>query len=130
MSLVPKDEMTTLRSASDSRATAQSAEKDIQLQAIAYAINTAANTGLTETMFQSKLLDGVKDELEGKGYTVRFVDNNSYDREHHTLISWKENAVTQNAPSLNGPKYNTKPVEVEQVAEVEEPAGPTAEDDF
>lgn len=109
MSLVSKDEMTTLRSAADSRATAQSAEKDIQLQAIAYAINTAANTGLLETLYQTQLIDGVKEELESKGYTVRFVNNNSIQREHHALISWEENAVKQNEPSLNGPKYNTKP---------------------
>lgn len=109
MSLVNKDEMTTLRSASDSRATAQTAEKEIQLQAIAYAINNAANTGLFEALYQSPLLPGVKEELEGKGYVVRFVNNNSMQKEHHALISWKENAVTQNEPSLNGPKYNTKP---------------------
>lgn len=109
MTLVNKDEMIKLRSASDSRATAQTAEKDIQLQAIAYAINTAANTGLFSTIYQSPLLDGVKEELEGKGYVVRFVNNNSMQKEHHTLISWNENAITQNEPSLNGPKYNTKP---------------------
>lgn len=130
MSLVPKDEMTTLRSASDSRTTAQTAEKDIQIQAIAYAINTAANTGLTETLFQSQLVDGVKEELESKGYTVRFVNNNSMQKEHHALISWRENAVELNSPSLNGPKYNTKPVEDSQTGEVDAPEGPSGEDDF
>lgn len=108
MSLVTKDEMTTLRSAADSRSTAETALKDIQLMAVAYAINNAANTGELEVLFQEKLVDGIKDELESKGYTVRFVNNNSYDMEYHTLISWKEGAVTQNEPSLNGPKYNTK----------------------
>lgn len=108
MGLVPKDQMTILRSASESKSTAQSAEKDIQMQAIAYAINNAANTGLYEVIFQEKLIDGVKAELEGKGYVVRFVNNNAYNLEHHALISWKDNAVTQNEPSNSGPKYNTK----------------------
>ena len=108
MSLVTKDEMTTLRSAADSRSTAETALKDIQLMAVAYAINNAANTGELEVLFQEKLIDDIKEELENNGYTVRFVNNNSYQKEHHALISWKENAVKQNEPSLNGPKYNTK----------------------
>lgn len=130
MSLVPREEMTTLRSASDSRATAQSAEKDVQLMAVAHLINQAANTGEYQVIFQTKFVDGVKEELESKGYTVRFVDNNAYDMQHHALISWKENAVKLHEPSNSGPKYNTKPKEEEQTGEVNPPEGPSGEDGF
>ena len=46
MSLVNKDDMTTLRSASEAAATAKTAEEDQQLLAVAFAINHASNTGL------------------------------------------------------------------------------------
>lgn len=108
MSLVSKDDMTKLRSAADSRSTSSSAEDDIQVQAVAYAINQSANTGLYEVMFQEKLRDNVKSQLESKGYTIRYVDNNAYDMKHHALISWKEEAITLDAPSNSGPKYNTR----------------------
>lgn len=114
MSLVPKDEMTTLRSASDSRSTAQTAEKDIQIQAVAHLINQAANTGLYEVIFQTKFVDGVKEELESKGYIVRFVSNNAYDMHYKALISWKEDAIKLDEPSNSGPKYNTKPKSEEE----------------
>lgn len=72
MSQVGKDDMTTLRTASESLSTAESAEKDIQLKAVAFAINQAANTGEKRVVFQNELLKEVEDELKSKGYTVTY----------------------------------------------------------
>ena len=87
MALVDKDHMTELRPASDSRATAQDAEKDIQLMAVAYAINNAANTGETRTIFQGVLLDDVRTQLESKGYTV--TNFGPAHPENRIIISWE-----------------------------------------
>ena len=87
MSLVEKDEMTTLRSASESKDTAQTAEYEIQLKAVAYAINSAANTGELRTIFVGQLRDDVKEELESNGYTLTKYGQVNPDNE--TVISWK-----------------------------------------
>lgn len=87
MSLVPKDEMTTLRSASDSRDTAETAEKEIQLKAVAFAINSAANTGEFRTVFQGTLIDDVRSELESNGYELK--DCGSINVDSKVVISWK-----------------------------------------
>ena len=87
MAQVDKDHMTELRSASDSLATAQSAEKDIQLKAVAFAINSAANTGETRTVFQGVMLEEIKQELESNGYVVQ--NYNSVDPNKSSMISWK-----------------------------------------
>lgn len=108
MSLVPKDQMTILRSASEAKATAQSAEDEIQLQAVAYAINNASNTGQYEVVFQEKLRDATKSELEAKGYTIKYIRNNAYDVEHQALIIWRATKAGDEVaePSNSGPKYS------------------------
>lgn len=87
MALVEKDEMTTLRSASDSKTTAQSALDDIQLKAVAYAINSAANCGELRVVFQEVLRQTVKDALISNGYTVEAAG--IADKERGTIINWK-----------------------------------------
>lgn len=116
MSLVKKDEMTILRPASECVTTAQTAEDDIQLAAAAYAINEASNTGLYEVIFQDKLRPNVKAELESKGYTIKFVDNNAYDMQHHALIIWRDAKAGDliPEPSNSGPKYNSRPEDEEE----------------
>ena len=110
MSLIPKDQMTELFSASQVAETASTAEEDIQLKSVAFAINQAANTGLYRIIYQEKLKDSVKEALEAKGYTIKYVDNNAYDMQHHALIIWGDvkagDAFVE--PSNSGPKYNTK----------------------
>lgn len=88
MSLVEKDKMTELRPASDSRETALGSEDEIQKKAVAFAINSAANTGQLNTIFQGAIRDAVKEELESKGYTIKDVGTAQSDRQ--ILISWKE----------------------------------------
>ena len=87
MSRVDKDHMTTLRPASDSKATAATALQEIQMDAVAYAINNAANCGQLSIIYQEPLLKETEDELIAKGYTLR-VDGVSA-TERSTLIIWK-----------------------------------------
>lgn len=86
MSLVEKDDMTTLRSASDSYATAQTAKDDVQMKAIAYAINAAANTGETRVEFQEFISEKNWQALEDKGYIIRYIRSEA--RLKNTVISW------------------------------------------
>ena len=92
MSKIPKENMTTLYSASESRNVSATSIKDTQIAEVAYAINNAANCGETCVTFNSNLMDEVKQELIDKGYTLTQVINDSYqDRLHIPMyISWKE----------------------------------------
>jgi len=88
MSIVDKDHMTELRSAADARNTAQTAEDDQQLIAVAYAINMASNTGAYDTFFQEPLRANTISKLESKGYTIKTEDKQN--QLHRTVISWAE----------------------------------------
>ena len=88
MALVDKDDMTTLFPASDSKATAQSAEDDIQLKAVAFAINSAANTGQLRVIFQEEIRPNVKTQLENNGYKLDPVPGTAK-ADSQTVISWK-----------------------------------------
>jgi len=88
MALVDKDDMIKLRTAEESRATAQTAEHDIQIKAVAYAINNAANCGQDNIIFQEILRQDVASELKSKGYELSYVP----ETERGVLISWKESA--------------------------------------
>lgn len=70
MALIPQDELNQLKTASEVEAVANTATQTIQEQAVAYLINTAANTGLHECLFNGILTDETITALEGKGYTV------------------------------------------------------------
>lgn len=87
MALVDKDSMTILRTAAEAKTTASTAEVDIQLKAVAYAINTAANTGLTRIEFSEKLLDDVSAKLKANGYAVSNAGQAEDTRP--VVISWK-----------------------------------------
>lgn len=88
MNLVDKDNMDKLQPASSSKQTAQTAEDDIQLKAVAYAINSAANTGQYRTIFLEEIRPNVKSELESNGYKLSFVQGTAK-TDSQTVISWK-----------------------------------------
>lgn len=96
MNLIPKDQMTELFTAAQSRQTATTAEDDIQLKAVAFAINSAANTGQFRVIFQEPLREAVKDQLEGSGYVIQYIS--AAKENQQALISWKadEEKKTQN----------------------------------
>lgn len=87
MNLVDKDHMTELYTAAQSRQTAATAEDDIQLKAVAFAINSAANTGQLRVIFQEPLRPSVVEQLEGSGYTIQYISAAKQDQQ--ALISWK-----------------------------------------
>ena len=72
MSLIPKDEITQLKRASEVKSVAESAKDDFQLAAVAAAINNAANTGETSTIFEQKLTESVRSTLESRGYEIQY----------------------------------------------------------
>lgn len=89
MTLIPMDELQTLKNASDVKTTADTAEADQQEQAIAYLINTAANCGQYDVAYNGKLIDSVKTKLEGLGYTITY-DIARVNAEDIAHISWEE----------------------------------------
>lgn len=87
MSIVARDQMTELRTADESYQTSLVAEDEIQLKAVAYEINTAANSGATRTVYQGKLRPAVLDQITASGYKVTYLK--SATPEGQVLISWK-----------------------------------------
>ena len=67
---VPREDMNKLQSAADLKSIAESAEVDAQVASIAYALNSAANTGETSVVWIGRMLAGTKTQVEAKGYTV------------------------------------------------------------
>jgi hypothetical protein len=132
MSLVKREDMATLRPASEAKATAATAEDDLQIQSIAYLINEAANTGLCRVIYQQHLRENVKKTLESNGYTIKYVNNNSYDLQHHALILWGNITAGDliDEPSLNGGNRKNNLGSDEEVAEetVEEVAEEVVEE--
>lgn len=76
-SLIAKDNMTTLVSAVDARTIAESALLIQEGVTIAYAINSAVNTGLTEVLYNNIISDAMIAELESLGYTVNIIKDNA-----------------------------------------------------
>lgn len=95
MSLIPMDELQTLKAASAVKAVAETAEVEQQKKSVAYDINTAANCGQYEIAYNGRLLDEVKTALEENGYTITYdiAKMNEPDIAH---ISWSE--ITENSP--------------------------------
>lgn len=122
MSLVKRDQMTVLRSASESAATAAAAEHDIQLQSVAFLINEAANTGLYRAVYQQEMMAEVKATLESKGYAVKFINNTTYQPHHHALITWGDHnsADSTDEPFMNANVSRIPQFEVEDEEDKEE----------
>ena len=88
MSLIPQDELTTLKAASAVKTVAESAALDQERMSVAHAINSAANTGETRTIINRRLSDAMKSELKTQGYTLTYnvAKANVVDE---VCISWK-----------------------------------------
>lgn len=84
--LVEKDEMTKLRTASESRETSLTAADDVQMMSIAYAINSAANTGATRVTYVEEITEANLEILKTKGYSITY--NNNLRPKGQTIISW------------------------------------------
>lgn len=88
MNLVPKEEMDELKPAASSKQTAESAEDDIQTKAVAFAINSAANTGQYRVIFLEPIRPAVEEALKSNGYKLSFVQGTAK-ADSQTIISWK-----------------------------------------
>ena len=78
--------LTELVSASEAKAVADTAEHDHQVETIAYAINTAANTGCTEVMINQPIYPEIISQLTGLGYLV--TPAGKADAKRCYLIAW------------------------------------------
>lgn len=68
--LIPKEEISELKPASDVRSTALEASKIHEKESVARLINLAANTGELRAIWEHPLSDDLKSELESQGYHV------------------------------------------------------------
>lgn len=73
MSLIPQDELTTLRPASEVKTVSETAEYEQEKLAVAHIINSAANTGETCAIVNHRLSDALITELKNNGYTLSYT---------------------------------------------------------
>ena len=93
MALIPVEEKNILKSASEVKSVASTALVDQQLSAIAYQINTQANTGAYSVMWSGgDILPDVKTQLENQGYKIESYtkDLNHDSAKPQYVISWNE----------------------------------------
>lgn len=70
MSRIAPENMTTLYSAADSKAVANTAVEDLERMQIAHCINEAANTGGYEAYYNKQISVTLLAELEANNYTI------------------------------------------------------------
>lgn len=84
--LIPLDSLTQLQSATEVKNVAENASEIHETQEVAYAINTAANTGATSVIFNKAISDNVQSTLESKGYVL--TQREMANRHASYIISW------------------------------------------
>jgi len=90
MALIPQDELADLKSASDVKTVADSALQTAETMAIAKLINSSANTGQYEVLYNHEISEDVITVLEGQGYTVtRRSSVICADPKYQYTISWR-----------------------------------------
>lgn len=87
MSLIPREELTTLKPASDVRNVADSAYEIHEEMSVAHDINTAANSGEKSITIVRKLSENLESKLKAKGYTITTASEN-YPEPYCYVISW------------------------------------------
>lgn len=87
MSLIPREELTTLKPASDVRNVADSAYEIHEEMSVAHDINTAANSGEKSITIVRKLSENLESKLKAKGYTITTASE-SYPEPYCYVISW------------------------------------------
>lgn len=87
MSLIPREELTTLKYASEVRSVAESAYEIHEEMSIAHDINTAANSGEKSVAVVRKLSESIISKLKANGYTITDASEN-YPEPYCFVISW------------------------------------------
>ena len=87
MSLIPREELTTLKSASDVRLVADSAYEIHEEMSVAHDINTAANSGDKSVAVVRKLSENLTVKLKAHGYKIDDASEH-YPEPYCYIISW------------------------------------------
>ena len=87
MSLIPREELTTLKSASEVRSVAESAYEIHEEMSVAHDINTSANSGEKSVTVVRKLSESILSKLKANGYTITDASEN-YPEPYCFVISW------------------------------------------
>lgn len=85
VNLIPHDALTKLIPAADAKTVSAGAQIAQQVNAVAYAINSAANTGEFRAIYNGALLSEVVSLLTDQGYNVAV---NSRAAHAESVISW------------------------------------------
>lgn len=88
MALIERDKLNQLIPASEAKAVSETALDAINLAQVAYAINTAANTGETQTVVMTQMTDNTKEQLNAKGYKVNYKLTGA---QPTLVVSWGDN---------------------------------------
>lgn len=88
MALIEQGKLDKLLPASEAKAVAESAIDATNLAQVAYAINTAANTGETEAVIMSLMTPNTISELESNGYKIMYKKTAA---QSTVVVSWGNN---------------------------------------
>lgn len=86
MSRIDQKDLCILKTAAEIRTVANDADKELELSRIAFAINTAANSGEYQVEWVDKISDDAKTALESKGYTL---ETKIVALSTHYIIKWE-----------------------------------------
>ena len=86
MARIDQKDLCILKTASEVRTVASTADKELELSRIAFAINNAANSGAYEVEWADVISDDAKSTLKSKGYTI---DSKSVGVMTHYIIKWE-----------------------------------------
>ena len=90
MTLYKQEDLPVLNNASDVKTVADGALLEAEEMAIAKLINSTANTGEYEVLYNRPISDDMIQTLEGKGYTVKKKSPIfSADPKTQYIISWR-----------------------------------------
>lgn len=73
MALIPQDKLNVLIPASDVKSTADTACAVLEEQSVAFMINSAANTGAHQCLYNHPISESLISKLKKNGYTVAAV---------------------------------------------------------
>lgn len=73
MALIPVEELSVLKPASEAKSVSQSALDSQQIMTVAHQINTAANTASTHVVYYGDLREATKKSLKDNGYKISQV---------------------------------------------------------
>ena len=88
MALIPFDQFGTLKSASEVKGVADSAKLDYETLSVAKLINTAANTGEYQVIYNHEMSEDLISLLKGQGYAVTHKPRSAIDGFQY-IISWE-----------------------------------------